>query len=97
MFSGPPMHKPAPDDLALYYYDGCPFCDRVQRVVRDLGLPVDLRHVLRERRHMDDLVAARGRRTVPVLRIRKEDGTEEWMPESADIIAYLQDRSRSRA
>jgi glutathione S-transferase len=42
---------------------------------------------------MDALVAERGRRTVPVLRIRGEGGgADRWMPESADIVAYLAER-----
>jgi glutaredoxin 2 len=45
---------------------------------------------------MDDLVAARGRRTVPVLRRDLADGTVDWMPESRDIIDYLQ-RTYGRA
>ncbi|MEM9861862.1 MAG: glutathione S-transferase N-terminal domain-containing protein [Myxococcota bacterium] len=34
-------------------------------------------------------VEARGRATVPVLRIAKDEGEDEWMPESADIVRYL--------
>lgn len=83
------MHNP--DDLALYYYDGCPYCDRVTRALDRLGVHVERRNVLTNAQHMQELTRARGRRTVPVLRIQHE-GREEWLPESADIIAYLERR-----
>lgn len=78
-------------DLALYHYDSCPYCAKVRRALQRLGVEVELRDVLEEDEHMDALVKARGRRTVPVLRIQKPGG-DEWMPESDDIVAYLQKR-----
>lgn len=89
MVPGRAMHNPG--DLALYYYDGCPYCERVRRALRDLEVEVEMRNVLHDKQHLADLVAARGRRTVPVLRIRKEGG-DEWMPESRDIVRYLNER-----
>jgi glutathione S-transferase len=83
------MHNP--DDLALYYYDSCPYCHRVMYALEELGVKVAMRNILDEPQHMQDLVAARGRRTVPVLRIRGEAG-DQWMPESADIVQYLKRR-----
>lgn len=79
------------EDLSLYLYDGCPFCERVRSAVRDLDLEIEERNILRDAQHARDLVEARGRRTVPVLRISK-DGGDEWMPESADIVHYLYER-----
>lgn len=79
------------DDLSLYYYDGCGYCERVKRTLLGLGVQVTMRNILEDPQHMRDLVAARGRRTVPVLRIAR-DGGDEWMPESADIIRYLEQR-----
>lgn len=78
-------------DLALYHYDSCPYCAKVRRALQRLGVEVELRDVLEQDEHMDALVEARGRRTVPVLRIQKAGG-DEWMPESDDIVAYLQKR-----
>lgn len=75
--------------LSLYYYDTCPFCVRVLRSAKHLGVELELRNIIDDRKHRDDLVKARGRGTVPVLRI--EDGErDEWMPESRDIIRYLE-------
>lgn len=80
------------DDLSLYLYDGCPFCERVRRAVRELGIELEERNIFHDPEHMTALMEARGRRTVPVLRIHHEDGEDEWMPESADIVRYLHER-----
>jgi glutaredoxin len=85
-----PAEQPATDTLALYHFDGCPFCSRVRRVIDRLDLDVEPRNVHADRTHMDDLVKARGRATVPVLRITTASGEDRWMPESADIVRYLQ-------
>lgn len=78
------------DRLALYHYEGCPYCMLVRREIERLGIEVELRDILRDPQHRADLVAARGRRTVPVLRIVSPDGSERWLPESRDIIRVLQ-------
>ena len=80
----------ASETLALYHYPSCGYCRWVRQVIAQLGIDVELRDIFEERQHMDELVAARGRRTVPVLRRDLADGTVEWMPESRDIIDYLQ-------
>jgi glutaredoxin len=84
-----PAETPATDTLALYYMDGCPFCNRVRSAIRKLGVDVELRDIFGDPQHREDLVSVRGRATVPVLRITSSDGEERWMPESADIIRYL--------
>ena len=40
--------------------------------------------------YADELIEARGRATVPVLRITSPGGEERWMPESRDIVHYLE-------
>lgn len=77
--------------LALYYFDGCPFCYFVLDAIADLDVEVELRDIVADPSHRSDLVAARGRPTVPVLRIITPGGSDRWLPESADIIGYLQD------
>lgn len=79
----------AEDTLALYYMDGCPFCNLVRAVIDELGVDVELRDIFEGSQHRDDLVEVRGRATVPVLRITSPDGEERWMPESRDIVSYL--------
>ena len=69
---------------------GCPFCWRVTDVIDRLGLDVEVRDVLISRERRNELVEARGRATVPVLWIQSPDGSVRWMPESMDIIHYLE-------
>ncbi len=80
------------EGLALYQYAGCPFCLRVRHALRRLGIEIELRDTLAEAAYRDEVLEATGRGTVPVLRIEEEDGGVHWMPESADIVAYLQQR-----
>lgn len=85
-----PAEEPAKDHLALYYFDGCPFCVRVLRAIDTLRLDVELRNIYENRDYLSELREVRGRTTVPVLRITRADGEDRWMPESADIVRYLQ-------
>ena len=79
--------------LSLYYYPECPYCQLVLRAIDETGVKVELRHVWDEPKHRADLQAARGRTTVPVLRI-EDASTDRWMPESRDIAAYLRELAR---
>jgi len=83
--------NPTEDKLALYYFDGCPFCNTVRAAIDQLGIAVELRNIFEDAQLRDELVEARGRATVPVLRITSPDGEERWMPESRDIVRYLQE------
>lgn len=84
------MARTAPD-LALYHYSTCPFCARVRFALTRLGVEIELRNIHEDPKHLEDLVHARGRQTVPVLRIRRPEG-DEWLPESRDIVQYLERR-----
>ena len=75
--------------MRIILYLAIGFCTRVRRVIDELGLDVELRDILSDRRYMEELRDVRGRKTVPVLRITSADGEERWMPESADINRYL--------
>ena len=77
------------DRLALYYMEGCPFCNRVRATIERLGIEVELRNVVEDPVHREDLMKVRGRATVPVLRISNPEGNDRWMPESQDIDDYL--------
>jgi len=90
--SQPDQATSAVEGLALYQYASCPFCMRVRRAIHDLGIEVEVRDTLEDAARARELVEATGQRTVPVLRIEEPDGTVRWMPESADIVAYLQAR-----
>lgn len=78
------------DQLALYQFPACPFCQRVLRTIEALDLEVELRDIRQAHHHFEALVQARGRATVPVLLIASANGTERWMAESADIVRYLE-------
>ncbi len=84
-----PAKRPAEDRLALYHFDGCPYCSRVRHVIDELGIDVELRDIFENHTYLEELKEARGRRTVPVLRIIGAEGDDRWMPESADIVRYL--------
>lgn len=75
-------------------YEGCPYCGRVTDALESIGVEVALKDIFEDPKAMSELMAARQRRTVPVLKIRGHDGTERWMPESADIVRYLTERFR---
>jgi glutaredoxin len=85
-----PSATPAQDSLALYYFNGCPYCAIAIAAIDRLGIDVELRDIFADQRYRDELVGARGRATVPVLRITPPDGEERWMPESRDIVRYLE-------
>ena len=85
-----PSETPVEDKLALYHFDGCPYCSMVKSAINRLGIDVELRDISGSPQFCDDLVGARGRATVPVLRITSPDGEERWMPESRDIVTYLE-------
>lgn len=87
------MDKAMPEDpLALYYYPSCPYCQRVLRCLDALNLEIDLRNIHARESDRQALLEARKRGTVPVLRIIEDDGQVTWMPESLDIVAYLNQR-----
>ncbi len=79
--------------LSLYYFPTCPYCRRVLRAIQRLELQdrVELRDITAEPERRAELVAARGRATVPVLRCTSSEA-DRWMPESRDIIRYLDTR-----
>jgi len=52
-------------------------------------LEVERRDILENPEYFEQLMTARGRTTVPVLRIDSPDGKERWIPESRDIMHYL--------
>ncbi len=80
------------NDLTLYHFNSCPFCVRVRHAAHSLGVQLKLADINQDPQSRQELVGARGRTTVPVLRIENENGDVEWMPESADIVRYLNQR-----
>ncbi|MBL6988168.1 MAG: glutathione S-transferase N-terminal domain-containing protein [Bacteriovoracaceae bacterium] len=70
--------------LEFYYFDGCPFCNRVESIIEELKIQVDYKHIFEDPQNMEKLIADTGRKTVPVLYV---DGKP--MHESSDIINWL--------
>ncbi|MDC1528776.1 glutathione S-transferase N-terminal domain-containing protein [Gammaproteobacteria bacterium] len=74
--------------LALYVTPMCGYCHYVMSTIQDLDLEVEIRNVYADRKDLEDLYNARKRTTVPVLRITTDE-EDRWMPESRDIVEYL--------
>ena len=72
--------------LELYYYPACPYCQKVLRAMRNLGIEnkITLKNILRSQEAANTLVRVGGKRQVPCLFI---DG--DPMYRSDDIVAYL--------
>lgn len=79
-------------DLALYHYEGCPYCAVVRREIARLALDIELRDIQRDRAHRVALIEGGGMPQVPCLRIAGAAGDVQWLYESQDIVAYLRQR-----
>jgi glutathione S-transferase len=78
------MSDPA---ITLYRLQGCPFCERVVRVLQDLDLDYESRFVEALHSRRDVVKRVSGKRTVPCI---VDDTTGVTMSESANIVAYLE-------
>lgn len=78
--------------LQLYQYRACPFCVKVRRALRRLGLNIEIRDALHNPEYRRELQEQGGKLQVPALKITHADGRVEWLYESTDIIRYLESR-----
>ena len=78
--------------LALYMSETCMFCHRVRRTIARLSLNIELRDINKHAEHFSALVSGGDKPTVPCLRIEDPNKATEWLYESADICAYLEQR-----
>lgn len=85
-----PSDTVSEDKLSLYHFRGCPYCSMVSSAIDRLGLKIENRDIMQNSEYHEQLVAARGRATVPVLRIDSPDGGVRWMPESREIVRFLE-------
>ncbi|WP_101295308.1 glutathione S-transferase N-terminal domain-containing protein [Halegenticoccus soli] len=76
-------------NLILYELEGCPFCTKVKNKLAELGLEYEARTVPRSRSDRTEVEEVSGQTGVPVL-VDEEHGVE-GMPESDDIVAYLEE------
>jgi len=81
--------------LSLYQLPSCPFCVKVRRTMKREGLNVELRNINQKNDYREELIREGGKRTVPCLRIEKTDGQVEWLYESSDVIAHLQQLAKA--
>jgi glutaredoxin len=75
--------------LILYQYEACPFCVKVRRAIRGLGLKIELRDA-KQKAVAEELVAGGGELQVPCLRIPQAGAAPRWLYESDAIIVYLE-------
>jgi len=73
--------------ITLYRLQACPFCERVVRVLNDLGIPYRSRFVEARHSRRDAVKRLTGSRTVPAI---VDDRTGVTMSESANIVQYLE-------
>lgn len=78
--------------LALYEFKACPFCIKVRKEMARLSLNIKKCDAQNNQAHRQALAEGGGRIKVPCLRINQENGEVQWLYESNDIIAYLQQR-----
>lgn len=79
-------------DMALYQFRACPFCVKTRRAMKRLGLNIELRDARHDPKWRQQLLAEGGRLQVPCLYNPGESGEAQWLYESGDIIAYLEQR-----
>jgi glutaredoxin len=77
-------------DMALYQFRACPFCVKTRRALRRMGLNIELRDARDNARWRNQLEQEGGKIQVPCLYLPGSDGNAQWLYESDEIIAYLQ-------
>jgi glutaredoxin 3 len=75
-------------DLELYELNGCPYCAKVRKKLDELGLDYESHTVPRSHGERTEVETISGQTGVPVL-VDNDNGIE-GMPESDDIVAYLE-------
>lgn len=75
-------------ELILYELDGCPYCAKVTNKLSELGLDYESRKVPSSHSERDEVEEVSGQTGVPVLIDEEHD--VDGMPESDDIVAYLE-------
>ena len=74
-------------NLTLYELEGCPYCAKVKTKLSELDLEYDSIMVPRSHSERTEVEEVSGQTGVPVL--VDEDHGIEGMPESDDIVEYL--------
>jgi glutaredoxin len=90
-------------ELVLYQFEACPFCVKVRRAMRRLGVRIEIRDA-KLPEHEKALVEGGGELQVPCLRIfeipqegRKSESPSRWLYESDAIVSFLEQYVASRS
>lgn len=75
--------------IELYELKGCPYCAKVRKKLDELELEYESHIVPASHARRDEVREISGQTGVPVL-VDREHGVE-GMPESADIVAHLEE------
>ncbi|WP_226023588.1 glutathione S-transferase N-terminal domain-containing protein [Halomicrobium salinisoli] len=76
-------------NLELYELEGCPYCAKVKTKLDELDLDYESHMVPSSHSERDEVEEVSGQTGVPVL--VDEDNGVEGMPESDDIVEYLEE------
>lgn len=76
-------------NITLYELSGCPFCSKVVNKLDELGLEYDTIEVPRSHSERTEVKEVSGQTGVPV--IIDEENEVDGMPESDDIVAFLEE------
>lgn len=76
-------------NLTLYELEGCPYCEKVKNKLSALELEYDSEMVPRSHGERTEVEEISGQTGVPVLVDPEHD--VDGMPESDDIVAYLEE------
>jgi glutaredoxin len=76
--------------LDFYYFDACPYCQRVIKVIDELKIKVNYMNIYENTNDMEKLIYITGRKTVPCLFV---DGVP--MHESSDIMEWLRKNDKN--
>jgi glutaredoxin len=79
------------DGLILYEHFTCPFCFMTRRIIKQLGITIARRDILKNSAYRQELLEGGGKSQVPCLRIAQEQQVI-WLYESSDIIKFLKTR-----
>jgi glutaredoxin len=76
--------------LVLYQFRTCPFCIKTRRAIKRLSLNIEMRDAQHDMQSREELLNGGGKIKVPCLKITSEAGEVQWLYESDEIIAYLE-------
>jgi glutaredoxin len=79
------MEKYHGHELILYWKPGCPYCEKVIKVIKEDNIPTEMRNI-QDAKYRKELIEKGGKQQVPCLFI---DGKPLY--ESKDIIDWLRD------